>query len=427
MNKNRLSSSRRSFLRATAATAVLPNIITSDAWANKPSETINVGFIGVGKQSGGHLGFFLGQKDCRVVSVAEVAQVRLDHAMGRVSERYGAKHDCKAVVDFRETLSDKRVDAVVIGTPDHWHAIPSIMAAEAKKDVYCEKPLTVTIRAALETLKAARRNDIVYQVGSQQRTEFRGHFRKAVECIRNGRVGKVTKIKIGVGGAAVPCDLPTEKKPEGIDWDLWSGPAPMRGFNSVLCPTDVHRHFPAWRRYREYAGGGLSDMGAHHYDIAKWAMDIDETGPVKIIPPKSGTSGLKMIYADGLEIIHESTQDPFNDVVFYGDEGTLYVDRKGISADPKSAVDSPFGSNDWRLPDIGPSHRRNWLDCIRSRKKPVADVSFGAHTSILCSLANHGYQLGREMKWDSKKYEFPGDKEANALLSRPGRGEWKLA
>jgi predicted dehydrogenase len=201
----------------------------------------------------------------------------------------------------------------------------------------------------------------------------------------------------------------------------------MREFNSVLCPTDVHRHFPQWRRYREYAGGGLSDMGAHHYDIAKWAMDLDETGPVKIIPPESGTSGLKMIYADGLEIIHESTQDPFNDVIFYGDEGTLYVDRRGITADPKSAVESPFGPNDWRLPDIGPSHHRNWIDCIRSRERPVADVSFGAHTSILCSLANHGYQLGREMNWDPNKYEFPGDKEANALLSRPGRGPWKLA
>ena len=406
-----MNASRRKFLKTAAATAVVaPNIISSQAWANKPSETINLGFIGIGKQSGGHLGFFLGQKDCRVLGLAEVAKVRRDHALNRVNKKYGADNGCKAHNDFREVLTDKRIDAVVIGTPDHWHAIPSIMAAEAKKDVYCEKPLTVTIHAALETLKAARKNDVVYQVGSQQRTEFGGHFRKAVECIRNGRVGNVSKIKIGVGGPGVPCDLPTEKRPEGIDWDMWQGAAPERMFNSVLCPTNIHGHFPQWRRYREYAGGGLSDMGAHHYDIAKWAMDIDETGPVKIIPPKNGTSGLKMIYADGLEIIHESTKDPFNDVIFYGDEGTLFVDRRGITANPKSAVDSPFGPKDWRLPDIGPSHRRNWIDCIRSRKRPVADVSFGAHTSILCSLANHGYQLGREMNWDPKKYEFPDDK-----------------
>ncbi len=423
-----MNASRRQFLKTAAATAVVaPNIISSRAWANKPSETINLGFIGIGKQSGGHLGFFLGQKDCRVLGLAEVTKVRRDHALNRVNKKYGADNGCKAHNDFREVLTDKRIDAVVIGTPDHWHAIPSVMAADAKKDVYCEKPLTVTIHAALETLKAARKNNIVYQVGSQQRTEFGGHFRKAVECVRNGRVGKVAKIKIGVGAPGIPCDLPAEKKPEGIDWDMWQGAAPNRAFNSVLCPTNVHGHFPQWRRYGEYAGGGLSDMGAHHYDIAKWAMDIDETGPVKIIPPKSGTSGLKMIYADGLEIIHESTKDPFNDVIFYGNEGTLFVDRRGITANPKSAVDSPFGPKDWRLPDIGPSHRRNWIDCIRSRKRPVADVSFGAHTSILCSLANHGYQLRREMKWDPKKYTFPDDKEANALLSRPGRGQWKLA
>jgi len=420
--------SRRQFLKTTAATAlVAPNIISSRVWANKPSETINLGFIGIGKQSGGHLGFFLGQKDCRVLGLAEVAKVRRDHAMERVKKKYGADSGCKAHNDFREVLADKRIDAVVIGTPDHWHAIPSIMAAQAKKDVYCEKPLTVTIHAALETLKAARKNNIVYQVGSQQRTEFGGHFRKAVECIRNGRVGKVSKIKIGVGAPGIPCDLPNEKKPEGIDWDMWNGAAPLRGFNQILCPTNVHGHFPQWRRYREYAGGGLSDMGAHHYDIAKWAMDIDETGPVKIIPPENGNSGLTMIYANGLEIIHESTKDAFNDVIFYGSEGTLYVDRRGITANPKSAVTSPFTGKDWRLPDIGRSHRRNWIDCIRSRKRPVADVSFGAHTSVLCSLGNLGYQLRRELEWDPARYIFKGDKEANNLISRPGRGEWKLA
>jgi predicted dehydrogenase len=201
----------------------------------------------------------------------------------------------------------------------------------------------------------------------------------------------------------------------------------MRGFNHVLCPTNVHGHFPQWRSYREYAGGGLSDMGAHHYDIAKWALDLDETGPTKIIPPKEGNSGLRMIFDNGIEIIHEQTKDPLNDVIFYGSEGTLYVDRRGITADPKSAVDSPFNGKDWRLENIGGSHRRNWVDCIRSRKRPVADVAFGAHTSIICSLGNLGYQLRRELKWDPKKYKFLGDEEANTLLSRPGRGPWKLA
>ncbi len=417
---------RRQFLGSALSSATIaPNVITSSAWAAKPSGKINLGFIGVGIMSRGHLNFFLAQEDCRVVGIAEVAKVRRDHSMGMVQERYGSNHGCKAYDDFRDLLGDKSIDAVVIGTPDHWHAMSAIMAADSKKDIYCEKPLTVTVRAALETVKAARRNNIVFQVGSQQRTEFGGHFRRAVECVRNGRIGKVNKVKIGVGAPAVACDLPAEERPDGIDWEMWQGPAPDRGFNKILCPIDVHRHFPQWRRYREYAGGGLSDMGAHHFDIAKWAMNLDETTPVKIVPPKEGQSGLRLLYSNGVEFIHESTGDRFKDCVFYGSEGTIFVARGGISADPKTAVNSSFGKNDWRLPDIGKSHRRNWIDCIRSRKKPVADVSYGAHTSIVCSLANIGYQLRRELDWNPENYHFGGDKEANALANRTGRGEWK--
>ncbi|MGB1790339.1 MAG: Gfo/Idh/MocA family protein [Limisphaerales bacterium] len=418
--------SRRQFIRSTAATAVVaPNIIPSGAWANKPSERINLGFIGFGRMNSSHLNFFLGQADCRVASIAEVAKVRLDEAVKRVAGRYGEKHGCKSTVDFRDILNDKSVDAVVIGTPDHWHAMPAIMAADAKKDIYCEKPLTVTVRAALETLKAARRNNIVFQVGSQQRTEYGGKFRQAVECVRNGRIGEVKKVKIGIGAPAVRCDLPTEAKPDGIDWEMWLGPAPERGFNKILCPIEMHKHFPQWRRYREYAGGGLSDMGAHHFDIAKWAMDLDETIPVKVIPPKKGSSGLRMIYENGVEFVHETTGDKFNDCVFYGSEGTLYVDRRGIDANPKTAITSPFDKDAWRLPEIGNSHRRNWIDCIRSRKKPVADVSYGAHTSMLCSMANIGYEVRYELRWNTKSYRCSG-KLGGALANRPGRGEWKF-
>jgi predicted dehydrogenase len=417
--------SRRQFIRSAAVSAVVaPNIIPSSAWAAKPSNKINLGFIGFGRMNQSHLNFFLGQADCRVIAIAEVAKIRLDEAIKRVAGKYGVNHGCKAHNDFRDVLGNKSVDAVVIGTPDHWHAMTAIMAADAKKDVYCEKPLTVTVRAARETLKAARRNNIVFQVGSQQRTEYGGRFRQAVECVRNGRIGEVNKVKIGVGSPAVSCDLPTEPKPDGIDWELWQGPAPERGFNKILCPTDVHRHFPQWRRYREYAGGSLSDMGAHHFDIAKWAMDLDEKIPVKVIPPKEGNSGLRMIYENGVEFVHESTSDRFNDCVFYGSEGTIYVDRSGIDANPKTAISSSFGKDAWRLPEIGKSHRLNWIDCIRSRKKPVADVSYGAHTSIVCSLANIGYHVRKELQWDPKSYSC-NRKLGNVLANRSGRGEWK--
>ena len=421
-----MKTTRRHFLKSVSVAAVtVPNIISSRVWSAKPNDKINIGLIGFGRMNQSHLNFFLGQPDCRVVGVAEVSKIRRDEAMKRIVAKYGVNHGCKAHNDFREIISNKSVDAVVIGTPDHWHAMPAIMAADAKKDIYCEKPLTVTVRAALETLQSARQNNIVFQVGSQQRTEFSGRFRQAVECIRNGRIGEVKKVKIGVGNPAIPCDLPMEPTPNGIDWELWQGPAPSRGFNKILCPIDVHRHFPQWRRYSEYAGGGLSDMGAHHFDIAKWAMNLDETIPVKVVPPKEGNSGLTMMYENGVEFVHEATSDRFNDCVFYGSEGTLYVDRSGIDSNPKSAIISPFGKDAWRLQEIGSSHRRNWLDCIRSRKKPVADVARGAHTSILCSMANIGYQIRQEVQWDPKSYECDsqlGSKIANRL----GRGEWKF-
>ena len=159
-----------------------------------------------------------------------------------------------------------------------------------------------------------------FQTGSQQRSEYGGKFRHTVEMVRSGAIGELKKIRVCVGGPPKPCDLPTEPTPEGIDWDAWLGPAPTRGFNKILCPDSVHNHFPAWRRYREYCNGGLADMGAHHFDIGQWAMDADNTGPVKVIPPKDGERDLKMIYANGVEVHHGSTDD------WRG--GTIFMEQK---------------------------------------------------------------------------------------------------
>ncbi len=385
----------------------------------------------MGKMAEGHLGGFLGFDDVRVVAIAEVAKVRLEHGISRVHAAYGKDKEsgiykgCDGYSDFRELLGRKDIDAVVIATPDHWHAIPAVMAARAKKDVYCEKPLTVTVAEARAVVDAARSHGIVFQTGSQQRTEFGGKFRTAVEKVRSGRLGKIGRITVGVGGASKPCDLPEESVPEGIDWEMWLGPAPKRGFNEVLCPKDVHKHFPAWRAYREYAGGGLSDIGAHHFDIAHWAMGLDESGPVEVIPPvdEKASTGLVFRYADGLEIVHGGPSG----ITFEGASGKLFVDRGRIESDPAGVLAEPQGAGEFRLPEIGNSHKRNWLDCIRSRAKPVADVGVGASTSILCSLANLGYQLRRPLKWDPKAERFVGDADANRFLSRPGRGEWKLS
>ena len=307
-------SSRRSFLHTVLASSAAPLLLPSSVWAAKsgsgPNGRVNVGLIGMGMMNRGHLGGFLNLPDVQLVAVCDVHKGRLDDAVERVHKGYakdkesGAYKGCAAFGDFRELIARKDIDAVCIGTPDHWHAIPAILATREKKDVYCEKPLSLTIAEGRAMVNAARENNIVFQTGSQQRTEFKGYFRQAVEYIRSGRIGKVKTVRVGVGGPAKPCDLPAEPLPAGTNWDLWNGPSPERAFNQVLCPLDIHKHFPAWRSYKEYAGGGLADMGAHHFDIAQWALGMDDSCPVEIHPPASGDTGLRFVYANGVEMFH---------------------------------------------------------------------------------------------------------------------------
>jgi hypothetical protein len=239
--------------------------------------------------------------------------------------------------------------------------------------------------------------------------------------VRSGAIGELKKIRVCVGNPPVPCDLPTEPIPEGIDWDAWQGPAPVRGYNKILCPDDVHNHFPAWRRYREYCNGGLADMGAHHFDIGQWAMDADHTGPVKIIPPKEGTRELKMIYKNGVEVVHGSTPDWRGGTIFYGTEGTIWVDRGPWKSDPENLIKDYKTTVNLRQPK---NHHDDWIDCIHSGEMPMAHVEAGHRTATLCQLCNIGYELRRELSWDPEKEQFIGDKEANKLTDRKRRKKW---
>jgi len=220
-----------------------------------------------------HLPQLLAQPDVQLVAVCEVDRNRLDHAKNRVESGYStgktAYAGCAAYTDFRKIIEREDIDAVCIATPDHWHAIPVIEACKAGKDVYCEKPLTLTIEEAKHCVEAARKYESIVQTGSQQRSNVFGPFREAVEIIRSGRLGKINRVTVGVGIPSVPCNLPAEQIERNLDWDLWLGQAPMRPYNSILSPRGVHNHFPAWRNYQEYSGGGHTDMGAHHYDIAQ--------------------------------------------------------------------------------------------------------------------------------------------------------------
>ena len=434
----RNSSSRREFLKntgcgfvAASALGIGGNLFAQPSkFCNRrrsPLERISVGVIGCGKMANDyHVPELLKQGDVQVVAVCEVDQTRRENSQKRVNEHYSnAKTEyrgCDSHIDFRELIARDDIDAVCIATPDHWHAIPLIEACKAGKDVYCEKPLTLSIAEAQRCIDVARKHERIVQVGSQQRSNVFGPFREAVEIIRSGRLGKISKVTVGVGEPSKFCDLPEEPMEPGLNWDLWQGPAANRVYNSILSPRGVHNHFPRWRDYREYSGGGHTDMGAHHYDIALWALDLERTGPTRIIPPADGKSmtGMRYLFHNGLEIVHGGESG----CVFYGEHGTLRIDRGHLSSNPEELAKAPLAETDLRLP-VSPGHHRNWLDCIVSRELPVADVELGARTVSLIHLGNLAYWHRREFGWDPANWKFT-DPADNQYLDYIRRDPWQL-
>lgn len=425
---------RRQFIHGAAAAGISGPLILA---SNSPlraaaNDRINLGFIGVGTQGGGHVGALLGRADVQIVAICDVVKDLREHHGKRVEDHYaknkknGQYKGCKRYNDFRELLQHKGLDAVLIATPDHWHAIPCIEAAKARKDIYCEKPLTHSIVQGRKIVEAVTQNKVVFQTGSQQRSEFGGHFRKAVEYVRSGRIGKIKTIHIGdgVGDPPIACDLPDQQTPEGTDWDMWLGPAPKRGYHAILCPTAVRRGFPEWRRYLEYSGGHLADMGAHHFDIAQWALDMDGSGPVKIEPPKDRKAkrGLRFVYANGVEMIHVPGGP---DCSFIGTEGVINATRGGISSKPDKILKEPIGEKDYHVYPSS-NHHSNWIECIKSRKDTICTAEIGHRSATICHLANIGYQLRRDLVWDPEKEHFVNDDEANKLIDHAMRALWKL-
>ena len=431
-------STRRQFLRGTAAfaaAAAFPRVVPARALgaggAVAPSERLTLGIIGLGKLGReSHLSSYLGKSQVQVVALNDVETGRLEQSKRHADEVYakaygeGKYASAAMYTDFRELLARNDIDAVVIATPDHWHAIPSIEAAKVGKHVYCEKPMTRTIAEGRAVVTAARRYNIVFQTGSQQRSDFAGRFRKAVELVRNGAIGSLQSIDIGVGGPPGDAyDLKPEPVPPTLDWDFWQGPAPWREYNSELCPLN-YPGFPNWRNYRDYAGGSLSDFGAHHFDIAQWALDMDHSGPVEVLYPNGKDVPLMtFVYANGVVMYHKPGAEA--NCVFRGAKGTVWVSRSFLRTDPENLADIKWGPNELQL-DRGRDHREDWLECIRTRQKPIADVEIGHRTNSVCQLANIGYVVKRDLKWDPVQEQFIGDAEANALLSRANRSPWHL-
>lgn len=424
---------RRRFLQTAAAAATLPLLGRSQVWA-APSDRITIGFIGTGYMGAdNHLPRLLNRDDVEIVAVCDVVKERYDRAADMIEQKYGERkksgkfQGVTKYTDFRELLAQPGLDAVLIATPDHWHTIPCILAARAGKHIYCEKPLTHNIAEGRRIVEEVAKAGVTFQTGSQQRSEFGGHFRTAVEYVWNGRIGKLERVRIGVGGLPRQCELPAQEIPEGTDWNMWLGPAPELPYNDELCPRGVHKHFPNWRGYIEFAGGGIADMGAHHFDIAQWAMETDRSGPVEIVPPEDPASGkgLRLLYANGVEVIHDVFEEGIKaDCVFEGTDGKILVSRGGISSMPEAILNEPLGDN---ARHVMPSdnHHTNWLEGIRNSAPTICPAEIGHRSASICHLTNIGYRIGHSLKWDPEKEVFLNDEEANKQLTREPRGEWK--
>jgi len=392
--------------------------------AEKPPEGVKMGAIGIGSpQSRGRAIYNDARRQkAQYVAACDVDARHLKNALGMM-EKDGFK-GAKGYEDFRELLDRKDIDAVTIATPDHWHALVAIDALKKGKDVYCEKPLTLTIEEAYALEKVAKETGKVFQTGSQQRSDAR--FRLACELVRNGRIGKVQSIEARIGrNPQKTCKV--APVPEGLNWDLWLGPTPKVDY----IPERCHYEFRWWY---DYSGGKMTDWGAHHIDIAQWALGRDGSGPVKIeaeadAPPKDDHSynchprfKVSYTYDDGV-VLH-AMSDGENGILFKGDKGDIFVSRGTIRASDENLLKEPLPSSATRL-EVSNNHMGNFFECLKTRKAPICNVSVGASSVVVCLLGVAALRLGKTLHWDpkAKKFEEP---EAQEMVSRPTRAPWKL-
>ncbi|WP_428662288.1 Gfo/Idh/MocA family protein [Runella sp.] len=394
-----------------------------------PSDIISLGFIGTGKQGKGLINSFLGTNEARIVAISEVYKAKAQLALERIKANYekntqlGTYSEVPVYNDFRELLARKDVDAVVIATPDHWHAAMAVRAAEAGKDIYCEKPLALTVKEGRAMVDAARKYNRVFQTGSMQRSW--PEFRQAAELVRNGYIGDIKSIKVNVGPPPTPYDLPAEPIPEGLDWSAWLGPNAPVAFNSELAPPISKDVFPNWRNYREFGGGMVTDWGAHMFDIVQWALDMDNSGPVEVIAPDGKEHPfLTYRYENGITMTHEKW-DWNNAILFTGSEGEIRIQRKKIETTPASLATKVIGENEKHVYK-SENHYKDFFDAMRKRSKPICDVEVGHRTASVCNIGNIAYRLKRPLQWNPKKESFKNDKEANELLGRSMNDVWGI-
>jgi predicted dehydrogenase len=434
-------STRRQFLKvsgaATLGAAAAPYFVPSSALglggAVAPSERIVMGCIGTGGQGQGDMGAMMSFPEVQVIAVCDVDEGHKRSAAANVNKKYG-NSDCREFKDFRELLAIKEIDAVTVTTPDHWHALCSVAAANAGKDVYCEKPLANSIGEGRAIADAVKKNKRILQCGSQERSG--GNSRYACELVRNGRIGKLHTIRINLPtddghhneAKALKGLPPEEKVPEGFDYDFWLG-------HTAVAPYSPKRTHFWWRFNLAYGGGEMTDRGAHVIDIAQLGGGFDNTGPVEIEATGSRNAGslyntfwdykFTGKYANGVTMIGES-KGP-RGLKFEGSDGWIFVHIHGgmLEASSDALLKEKIRDDEIQL-GRSPGHQRNFIDCVTSRKDPIATAEIGHRTASVCHLNNIALLLGRKLRWDPAKEQFIDDSEANALVTPKMRAPWSL-
>ena len=418
---------RRKFISSAALGAVaftiLPRHVMGGNGFLAPSDRINLGYIGVGKQVGTLLNGLMSLPDTMVLAAADVDSTKLNSFLNAANKRNAEKsgHQVEGYKNYRDLLARKDIDAVVIASPDHWHAMHVVDAAKAGKDIYCEKPLALTIDEGRAMVDATRKYKRVLQTGSMQRSQH--NFRHAADLIRNGYIGDIKEVNVSIGEPVVECDLPSMEAPAHLDWDFWVGPSLYRGYNPILSPPINAPEWALWRLYHGFGGGYITDWGAHMFDIVQWALGMDNSGPVSFTPPEipKAKEGLYFTYKNGVKV-HHKFWGKFNAIQFIGTEGKIEVAREFLTSDKTNLPKMAIAEKDRKV-YYSENHYKDFVDAIKKRSKPICDVEIGHRTATVCNAVNIAYQLQKPIQWDPKKEVFDNP-FANNLKSRPYRGKW---
>lgn len=413
---------------AFAAPTIIPARALGLSGHVAPSERITMALIANGNIMRGHFKETLASKGVQVLAVCEVDRRKREEGKAEVEAYYakesvsGSYKGCDAYNEHERIMERTDIDACLIGTPDHWHVPISLDAVRSGKDVYVEKPMSLTISEGRILADAVRRHGAVLQVGSQQRSDKA--FHKAASMVRNGWIGKVHEIYAKLGNFPPGLVWPEEPIPEGFDYDRWLGPTPWYPYNVERVKGD---YGGGWRSYWDYGSRKNGDWGAHHYDIIQWALGMDDSGPEFFFPiGYNGSKWQGFRYANG-PTVYRDRKGRFNQMIeFHGEKGVIGVSRGGkLYSDPATLAVKPLGSLEKHLYESS-NHRQNWLDCIRSRKRPIADVEIGHRTATVCHLSAIAERLDRPINWNPQAEKIVGDPEASRWLDRPRRAPYTL-